>query len=326
MRKANHYVAQSYQARFCDNEGLIWVFDKETKRVNPQPPKTTAVITHLYTTETTEGEKTDIVERKIFEPLDGDIIPLISRWIEPGYHIPNADIPQMAYFLAFQHARVPRTLAMFRELGEMMHIEFVKHSAADKKGMDEAYERFAKDAPADSLVTREQYQDWFAEFDKYWKFKLKDEFVLAMCVKCVVPNYYETLTKMHWCIVDAPRDGFFITCDAPVVSVAPAAPGAIHLGCCTASPDFEVNFPLSPKVCVLIRKVKGQQRFRCSAKYVNLLNYRTALMAERYIFSHRDSAKVRSLMDRGAKTRQQPKIDKEYVRSRMAYEKSLGII
>ena len=113
---------------------MIWVFDKETGKLNPQPPKMTAVVTHLYTTETTEGEKTDVLERKVFEPLDGDIIPLINRWIEPGYRIPDDDIPAMSYFLAFQHARVPRTLAMFRELGEMMHTEFVKHSAAEKKG------------------------------------------------------------------------------------------------------------------------------------------------------------------------------------------------
>ena len=308
---------------------MIWVFDKETGKVNPQPPKTTAVVTHLYTIKTDEGEKSDILERKVFEPLDGDIIPFIKRCIEPGYRISSTDIPDLSYFLAFQHARVPRTLAMFRELGEMMHIEFAKRVADDKKGMDEAYEKFAKEAPVDALVTRDQYYDWFADFEKYWRFKLKDEYVLAMTIKFAVPNFFETLRQMSWCIVDAPRDSFFVTCDAPVVSVAPAphlAPNAVHLGCFTASPNFEVSFPLSPSVCVLARKVKGQQRFRCSAKYADLLNYRAALMAERYIFSHRDSTKVRSLMNRGAKTRHQPKIDKEYVRRRMAYEKKLGII
>ena len=329
VRKANHYVAQSYQQRFCDAEGLIWVYDKETRTVKPQHPQTTAVMMHLYTTETEGGEKSDILEREVFAPLDGGILPLIKRWVEPDYRIPENEIPPMSYYLAFQHARVPRTLEMFRELGEKMHVEFIKQMASDKNEIDKAFGDIAEKAPPEVGVTREKVQEWFANFDKHCELKLKDEFVLRTTIMQNVPNYYETFVKMHWSVVEAPRDSFFITCDAPVVSFTRdpyGQPNAYLLGCGTAYPEFEMRFPLSPTVCVLARKVKGQPRIKCGSKKVDEFNYMAALIAERYIFSHCKSAKVMSLLERCARTRGKPKIDDEYVRRRMAYENQHGIV
>ncbi len=68
---------------------------------------------------------------------------------------------------------------------------------------------------------------------------------------------------------------------------------------------------MSPTTCVLIRKVRGQKRFRCEPKRVEDFNYRTANMAERYIFAHQDSEQTRALLQMAAKTRQQPKVDRD---------------
>ncbi|MGA2137742.1 MAG: DUF4238 domain-containing protein [Verrucomicrobiia bacterium] len=324
MRKANHYVAQSYQTRFCDSKGLIWVYDKETLRVKPQPPKRTAVMTHLYTVETDDGQKSDILERKVFDPLDGTIVDYINRWIQPGYRITNEDIPTMAYYLAFQHARVPRNIEMFKELGTAMAVKILKDAAANKKQMDEDYERMKVSTNGVCPISREQYQEWFENLEKHFTFELKDDFALGMTISVAVPQYYNAFSKMEWSIVDAPHGNFFITCDAPAVSVAFIEPGVVQYGVNLVSPGFEVIFPLCPTVCLWLRKVKGQKRFRCDSKRVDDFNYRTAFMAERYIFSHQDSYKVRALLRQTAKTRLQPKINRTDLYRRMDTKARLG--
>ena len=323
MRKAHHYVAQSIQKRFCDPEGMIWVFDKETLTAQRQPPKTTAVMTNLYTVETDDGKKSDVMERKVFDPLDGEIVAYIDRWIQPGYRIPKEEIPAMAYYIAFQHARVPRNLLMIKELGTAIAVKVLKDAAADKKQMDEGYERISARLKGSDSISREQYQGWMENLEDHFKFQIKDEFALAMSIKAV-PSFFETFIRMDWSIVDAPRGSYFITCDAPVVSIAPVGPGMVQYGVNLASPLFEVIFPLSPAVCVWIRKVRGQRRIRCNSKRVDEFNYRTANMAERYILSHQDSEKTRTLLRLSAKTRQQPKIDREDLYCRMDQQKRYG--
>jgi len=310
--------------RFCNSEGLICVYDKETLRVKPQPPKRTAVMTHLYTIETDNGEKSDILEREVFDPLDGTIVAYINRWIEPGYHIPDADIPTMAYYLAFQHARVPRNIEMFKELGTAIAVKILKDASANKKQMDEDYERMKASVNGVCPISREQYQEWFENLEKHFKFELKDDFSLGMTISAGVPPYYNAFCNMEWCIIDAPQGSHFITCDAPVVSVAYVAPGVAQYGVNLASPNFEAIFPLSPTVCLWLRKIKGQKRFRCDSKRVDDFNYRTAFMAERYIFSHQDSSKTRSLLQKTAKTIRQPKINRDDLYRRMDAKARLG--
>jgi hypothetical protein len=319
MRKANHYVAQSLQRRFCDENGLIWVYDKETRQVRQQSPKTTAVETHLYTIETDDGGKSDILECKVFDPLDGEIVALIDRLVTPGYRMDKREIPNLAYYVSFQHARVPRNISMVKELGEAMALKLIKNLSADKEEMDEAYEHALKNIPQADHISREKYQNMFENFSDHYKFEVKTEFALAMTLR-LSKDIFEFLVRMHWSIVDAPRDNYFITCDAPIVSIASVAPNVVQYGANFASPFLEIVFPISPSVCLWARKVAGQKRLKCSAERVEEFNRRTAFFAERYIFSHQDSQNTRSLLLQNAHTRNMPKINREYVNARWDWE------
>ncbi len=199
---------------------MIWVFDKETLNVRSQIPLNTAVMTNLYTVEFEEGVKSDKLETEVFSPLDGEIISFLDRWTQPRYRITKDEIPTMAYYLAFQHARVPRALNMSKEMSEALMVKTLKDYAADKSQMDKDYEDFAsKLSESNVVMSREQFQDTFENLEKHYRIDIKDEFALAMCIKGT-SLYFEAFLRMDWSIVDAPRDKYFITCDAPVVSVA----------------------------------------------------------------------------------------------------------
>jgi len=316
MRKAHHYVAQSIQARFCDSDGLICVYDKDTQGVNRQHPKRTAVINDLYTIPTEEEEKSDILECKVFDPVDGEIVALIDRWIQPSYRFSESEIPQMASYIALQHARVPRTLKMADELGTALAVKTMRDFSTDKQAMDQAYAEAVTRMDGDKSLSREEFQDYFANLEKHFIFNIKREVTLGMSMS-LTPIFFDAVMRMKWCIVDAPRDNCFITCDAPIVSIATGGPGVVQFGANLASPGFEIVFPLSPTVCVWIRKVNGQKRIKCSSARVAEFNYRTAYMAERYIFAQQDTARIRALLLQTAKTRQQPKIDREALNERI---------
>jgi len=75
--RRHHYLPQFYLRRFTDEEGLVSLFDRETKEFRRQPPVNTALRKHFYTVTDADGLKSDGIEQ-MFSGLDSNARDVIT--------------------------------------------------------------------------------------------------------------------------------------------------------------------------------------------------------------------------------------------------------
>jgi len=61
--RRHHYLPQFYQKRFAGDDGLVCIFDRETKEFRHQPPLNTALQRDFYTITDKQGVKSEAIER-----------------------------------------------------------------------------------------------------------------------------------------------------------------------------------------------------------------------------------------------------------------------
>jgi hypothetical protein len=309
ITKLNHYVPQSYLARFAAPDGLLWVFDKETLDARRLTPKSTGAEKHLYTIKDEAGENSDRIEREIMSPIDGNAVPILDRWTQRGYRFASEELPVMAQYMAIQHTRVPRNLELINELGVAHLLKDSKEIADDPQRFKECFEYMQANRGDLDIGDEEELKRLLRNPEESVAISMNRKLALGFSLMMAKDFHYE-LSRMYWSIVDSPDDCQFITSDSPVVSYAEDDEGRLQFGANFVSPRFEVIFPLSPKVCVYLRKRHGQYRYRCGRSLVQKLNRRTACMAERFIYAQSDF-NVHSLVQEFAYTRRQPKVNRQ---------------
>jgi hypothetical protein len=69
--RRHHYIPQWYQAGFADNEGLLWVYDRQTQRFRQDIPKNICCERDLYTIDPA-GRRDRRIETEFMSQVDGD--------------------------------------------------------------------------------------------------------------------------------------------------------------------------------------------------------------------------------------------------------------
>jgi len=305
----NHYVPQFYQRYFTDASGDLWVYDKDNPKPRPQKPKITAVENHLYTINREDGSKDDSLEKKVFTRNEWIAIPVLNRWQQSGTTIQEEERFKIASFLAFMHTRVPRNLSLMNDLWVAFAERDISETASDKEQFNEILEKCGPRARDLSVEDSEQLWQLMLNPKRPVSIKLNKEIALALSLRDA-SMIYRVLLQMHWSLCEAPTGSFFITCDSPVISIAPAKQCGFQFGANFASPDLRISFPISPSLCLLVQRIRQQGRRRCSSVVVNGLNHRCACMAERFVYAHISSKRITSLVKEYCYTRQQSKINR----------------
>src|SRR6476469_7337223 len=83
----HHYVPQHVLRRFCDSDGLLWIYDKGKNQIYSGPPTSQASGKDFYSFKGIDGKKTAIIELKVLRKIDADGCVAIETSIDPR----NAD-------------------------------------------------------------------------------------------------------------------------------------------------------------------------------------------------------------------------------------------
>ncbi len=310
LTKRYHYVPQFYLAYFLPDTKTgaktFWVYDKDGGHPRPQTPINTAVESGFYSFESAPGTSDDVLERKVFGPIEQAAKPILDQWQTPGARLQPQDVPRMAAFLAFMHTRVPRAVQMVKEINEAAAVQINKDLAKDPDRLRALYERYKKTA-TDKVPSFEEIQESLLKFEENYEVEADSKAALIQSIEVAGP-ICDVLLKMHWCLCTAPRGQFFITGDTPLTVFAQMNKRqAIFSG--LGLPQAEVSFPVSPTVCLFLNRRRPQRYRRVSEQFVRKINRKTAWMAERYVISTRQTKAVAAWVAEAALTRGMPKVD-----------------
>jgi hypothetical protein len=269
--KRHHYLPQSYQNGFAGEDGLVSLFDRETKTFRRQQPLNTALETHFYTVTDKEGRKSDGLER-VFAGLDGVGSRVISRRDAGQFEWENAEQrTSFAIFIAFLYCRTPAFDKEQTALAEQMYRAFMK----------------ADNATADVTA-------------KLWEERAKqdgEEFDME-AVKAFFEMVQEDNYAVDWVFVFAPPGLAFITSDAPFFIAPPPGMENDSRAYGILTPGAAATIPLSSRTCLIMEGQGGTERHgKISKDGARRINENIAKNSDRFIIG-RDQIYLERLVKR----------------------------
>lgn len=120
--KNHHFVAQMHAARFTDDAGKLWAFNKEGGALFYAPPKAVFAETHLYTIEDAAGQKDTSLEAD-FATLEGDASSIINKLVDGARmgeapHLTDEERATWDLYFYLQWKRTPDVHAKVASLNE----------------------------------------------------------------------------------------------------------------------------------------------------------------------------------------------------------------
>jgi len=311
VTKRNHFVPQFYLEYFADEDGFLWVYDKEGGEPREQQPVNTGVEKNLYTITLENGQKDDSLE-KWFARLEGKTKPILDKLINSRARISDEDKRVLAEFMAFLHTRVPRSVEAAAEIGVALAQELGQQLVTDSKRFERLYNDFVRDNGQDGMPPVGEARRLYRKLIE-GPLQLNRKVALGTSLK-TTDVYIAGFLDLHWSVCDAPSGSPFITSDAPVTSIAIHKDGMAQFGGNLIHPNFQVSFPISPDVALYLSRKPRQARWRVGKKCVRELNRRAAYMAERFVYANLRSDLIVRLVRSFASTRDLGKIDPEEAR------------
>jgi hypothetical protein len=126
--KLHHYVPQFHLRRFADENGKLWIWDKQAGRVFPTLPGGIAAETHFYrlTQYETEGHDAQAMEKQL-SALEAEVAAITDQWLDwlpdmaplDVVPIPRVNRGIIALFLAVQFLRTRDTREILAALVEL---------------------------------------------------------------------------------------------------------------------------------------------------------------------------------------------------------------
>ena len=218
LAKRHHYLPQFYLQGFTGADGLLCLFDRETKTFRKQAPVITAFENDFYTTTDRQGAKSDGLE-KMFSKLEcaarGVITRLDAR--QTGWRDEQERV-SFAIFLALFYSRTPAFHKEQTALAEQLYRSWMKANHPTAEITAQWCEEMAKETgePVDKETAAELFKavrddDYDVEIPRQHIIRLMGDAALHLA---------RVLLTLNWSFVIAPPDLAFITSDAPFM-IAP---------------------------------------------------------------------------------------------------------
>jgi hypothetical protein len=270
--RKHHYVAAFYQRNFTNENGLLWVYDRSRERFTELNPSSVCAETDLYSLKR-NGANNPIIELKVLGPVDEMGATAIRR-LRDDRAVERAAI---AYFLGFQHTRLPAMAQMILELHERALDAMMRTTAANEERMQSAIDDYERntgkkiDVPAQSLVETVQQNQLVVKANKSVSLEAMVE---------QAKHIAQFVEALPWQILQANVDTGFMICDSPVTIVPPW--GVDHIG--VGIPDTVTYFPLTRRLCLRVggRGPALESRL-VDRDTVRVINRNIAANSERFI-------------------------------------------
>lgn len=293
--KRHHYLPQFYLHGFTAGDGLLCLFDRETKEFRRQPPINTALQRDFYTVTDTQGVKTDRIEQLI-SGLESGARDVIHRLDEgmTGWK-DREERASFALFLAHFRTRTPafdkEQMAFTEHLYRAMNRANHPSPELTAQGFKEFAEATGEDV---SDIAPEQVFRMIR--DNAYEVEVPRNYIIRLMMDSTV-HMAEVLMTLDWTFVRASRALEFITSDAPFMTAPPPGesdPRAYGV----LTPGAMTTIPLSPSVCVVIAGEGGKDRYGHMGKdAVRRVNANVAQNSDRFIIG-RNQAYLERLVKR----------------------------
>ncbi len=291
--KAQHYVPCFYLKGFTDNDHVLWVCEKG-KPIRKSKPKDEANRPDYYTH--VASATRDETAEEFLESSESRAAPMILKLANPQFCLTPEKARDLYLFVAFMFARVPSIREYHDVLAATVAKEFQKRQAQDKQRFHEMYDRFRK-ATGEFLETDAEALRQIILAGQYdviqssTAFNLDTMFDSAFAVLQVIANFsYEVLY--------APSGSFFVTSDAPVVTILPDGSGKqVNVNVGFGWPDVEVFFPLNKRACMRLKRGIEPGAIEINDRGVTQINRVVMACASRHLFSSQGHKRIARLFD-----------------------------
>jgi Protein of unknown function (DUF4238) len=319
--KRHHYVPQFYLRGFTDEDDRFWVYEKGKETPRVQTPLNTAIIGRFYTFNAADGTPTDELERR-FAELEDRMRPILEQWKQARATVQPAHMETAVAFLSFMHTRVPSAVRQAREIHSAFAIGMMKAYAENPKAFRMIHEKYRRETGNHELPF-ETLLDHARHLEERFSVDANEKPAMLEMLRSTMAVPYE-LVKFGWTLCRAARGSTFITSDGPFTAFSRRGDKAL-VGAGFGLPNAEVSFPVSPEVCLLLRRGVGDGRMVVGKKFVAEINKRTAFHAQRIVIARYASQATARLVRRASITLNRPRIDKQYMIDRFRSELSAKI-
>lgn len=311
--RRNHYVPDFYLRMFTTGDDRIFVYDKLNEAERSQSTRDTAVERDLYTAVSPEGELIDDIETKLLQPIESAAAPILKTLVAREGTLAAGSAEIVGTFVALLSARVPRNIDVAREMGRIWVIEYQKALVRNPERLKRLRDDYISDTGDQSMLSFEEMEKYLSDPEKYFQISFSRRIALGMSLMNVFVKL-EVLPNLHWCICRHHGRTPFVTSDCPVVAFAPIGNQQVIFNAYWYSPELEVTLPLSPNVCLYMRR--RQQPFwrTVSESFVKDINRRTAFAAERFVYSSIRAKYLRELIEWAQSRRPASWIDQDTTR------------
>lgn len=161
---------------------------------------------------------------------------------------------------------------------------------------------------------REAQYEIFSKFGRLIPFdeiagaakKARDEYEVpafrhAQAIRNSTPKLAFVLAQKRWQVVEAYENGFFATCDAPVLSFQLRGNGLFD-GCGWGLPGAHVALSLNPRLIFVASPPNVQWMPKMDPHNTAMMNLLVARFADRYIYADRQSPELAAALNMHSKT------------------------
>jgi len=312
----NHYLPQMYLKSFLVNK-TFWVYCKGGDEPIAQTPINTGVENNLYNIKNDDGTVNDEFEKLLSNHTENNASEIIKKLLKPNSRIAKNDISELAIFFSFLSTRVPSSINFAREIGEEIALAKLMKASKSIKYIQNIIDEENSKEDGSITMSAQELQKLLENPEEKLKLSLNKDIAMANSLNLSKDIYYE-LVEMNWCLCKSPSGSFFITSDNPVVPFSLQKDGTVIIGKGYGLGNVEVSIPLSPKICIYMKKTPIQNYIAVNKKFVKEINERTAWNAERFIISSIKTDYVKILTNWSTNSQNYPRVNRELIRSRFS--------
>jgi len=226
--KRHHYLPQFYLHGFTAGDGLLCLFDRETKEFRRQPPINTALQRDFYTVTDTQGVKTDRIEQLI-SGLESGARDVIHRLDEgmTGWK-DREERASFALFLALFRTRTPAFDKEQMAFTEHLYRAMNRANHPSPELTAQGFKEFAE-ATGEDVSDIDPEQVFRMIRDNAYEVEVPRNYIIRLMMDSTV-HMAEVLMTLDWTFVRAPHDLEFITSDAPFMTAPPPGETKCRVG------------------------------------------------------------------------------------------------
>jgi Protein of unknown function (DUF4238) len=295
--RAHHYIPVFYLKGFTSSafkdKGYLWVYEKN-KPVRKSTPPNEAHERDFYAFIDEEGVRQEL-ETKLSQ-IESLSAPLFQAIADGHHRFSREEFEGIATFMALLWVRGPFGRELVQRISEETMKKATKEYAQDEKLFKAKYKEFLKQSGTETELSAEEMRsfilsdNWGASQESYG-YTLRRMFEGW-------PKVIDLLEAKSWDVLLAESGQFFCTSDFPVLTILPEHGGVASIGAGFAMPGVRIYFPLSKRICLVLKDAAPPSRRLVRGVVVREINKFLMVGARRFLYHCEKNAAMEKLFNK----------------------------